>query len=513
MVAGPLTAADPAVPRGLKPLAVTAPDGRVVTTITSSQALIIGNSAYADGAWSPLAGVTADVAAVRTALETHGFAVTVAMDQTKAALIETIDGFVAEHGADPAGRVIIYYAGHGYTRGGAQGVGYLVPVDAPLPTDRQFTAKAYPIQQMKIKAAEITARHVLFAFDCCFGGSVFTPLRGSSLPTPLSEAAAPVRLFLTAGAADEQVPDTSFFRQEFVAGINGLADANRDGWVTGRELGFHLTQQVRDRARAAGMTLTPQAGVSEQEGFNRGDIIFRVPTPVVEQPTPVPTPPPVSAFTLDDVPRDDRQRAAWATWQQSMAAAFDQVRTMDADPAVGVPARRAAWQKFLDAFATDNPLTTDDEAMRATAMAALQRLASGSAPPGTPPTRPAPAPVAPAQPPAPQPTPPAATDTAEQRLATMVGRWVDAEAKPGLRLDYEVTMTAVSIINSSVQAQMADLSTVLRVTRERLRVNGGGLQFIGRSARGVPTMIELRLDGRQLHWTSGGQTTVLNREP
>jgi len=46
--------------------------------------------------------------------------------------------------------------------------------------------------------------------------------------------------------------------------------------VTGSELGSYVKQAVSDRAAAAGMRLTPQASVSEQEGLNRGDFVFRV---------------------------------------------------------------------------------------------------------------------------------------------------------------------------------------------------------------------------------------------
>ena len=59
-------------------------------------------------------------------------------------------------------------------------------------------------------------------------------------------------MFLTAGSADETVPDVSFFRQEFVRGIGGSADLNKDGYVTGCELGTHIKQTVCDRATAPG---------------------------------------------------------------------------------------------------------------------------------------------------------------------------------------------------------------------------------------------------------------------
>jgi hypothetical protein len=265
--------------RGLKPLTVAAADGTEVARFTSHHALIIGNSRYTAG-WQPLPGVAEDVAAVQGALERHGFAVQVARDLTRAQMDETITAFVAERGQDPAGRVVVYYAGHGQTIRNPQGgqeTGYLVPVDAPVPGEGNrpaFIAKSFPIQRIKIAAQEIGARHALFVFDACFSGSLFAPLRGGGAAV-LRQAAEPVRMFITSGSSDEQVPDHSVFREEFVAALDeGVADANRDGWTTGSELSLHLRQQVASRRAAAGGTQTPQAGISEQSGMNKGDVVF-----------------------------------------------------------------------------------------------------------------------------------------------------------------------------------------------------------------------------------------------
>lgn len=257
--------------RGLKPLIVVDADQQPVAEFRSHQALIIGNSRYTAG-WPVLEGVRDDVPAIQQALERHGFQVTVAQDVTKAQMIDTVDGFIADKCQDESCRAVVYYAGHGQT---LNGIGYLVPVDAPLPEDRAFIRRAIPITSLKTSAMQARSRHVLFAFDACFAGSIFVPLRGANAYV-LRAASEPVRMFLTAGSANEQVPDRSFFRFEFIAGINGQADANRDGYVTGSELGSYVKQAVSDRAAAAGMRLTPQAGVSEQEGLNRGDFVFRV---------------------------------------------------------------------------------------------------------------------------------------------------------------------------------------------------------------------------------------------
>lgn len=361
----------PAAERGMKPMTVTDERGGTVT-LTSSRALIIGNSAYV-GDWDELKGVREDVEAVQAALEQQGFAVQVSQNLTKTQMNEVMDAFIAEQAQDPTGRVVIYYAGHGQTVGT---VGYLVPVDAPKPTNPQFKAKAYPISILKIKAQEAVARHVLFACDSCFSGSVFTPMRGAN-EYVLSAAREPVRMFLTAGSADETVPDVSFFRQEFVRGIGGAADLNRDGYVTGSELSTHIKQTVRDRAGAMGKKLTPQAGVSEQEGLNRGDIVFAVPGTGVATPPPAPPPAASGSDNLQARIEAERQTAVvrqqWDAWQGKMSVAFDAAQQA-ADQRLSAALRTDIWQGFLRDWATDNPFSTDDERLRMAAQAGVAAL-------------------------------------------------------------------------------------------------------------------------------------------
>ncbi len=365
--------------RGLKPLTLIDERGSMIT-FSNSQALVIGNSAYTAG-WSALPGVKTDVAAVKAALERQGFAVQVAMDLTKQGLADVLDTFIEEKAQVEDARVLVYYAGHGHT---LNNVGYLVGVDAPKPEVRGFLRKSYEISQVKTKALQAKSRSVLFAFDSCFAGTVFTPMRGANSYL-MSAAREPVRMFLTAGSADEQVPDRSFFREEFIAGIEGAADHGRTGYVSGSRLAVYLKEQVGNRARAAGITLTPQSGVSEQTGYNKGDFIFKVPDlkedPAVAKVSvavlPVSVLPGNGDFDLGDLGKrieTDRARAQWATWQDKMGKAFAQVQAFDQDALVSAEVKQAAWRKFLVSFAADNPFNQEDEKLRTVAQRALTAL-------------------------------------------------------------------------------------------------------------------------------------------
>jgi hypothetical protein len=54
------------------------------------------------------------------------------------------------------------------------------------------------------------------------------------------KTADPVRQFITSGTEDQQVPDVSIFRPQLVHGLASEADLDRDGYITGSELGLFL---------------------------------------------------------------------------------------------------------------------------------------------------------------------------------------------------------------------------------------------------------------------------------
>ena len=83
----------------------------------------------------------------------------------------------------------------------------------------------------------LKAKHLLAVFDSCFSGSIFALERAA--PADITyKTVQPVRQYITAGGADESVPDKSIFKDCFLEGIRGEADANRDGYITGSELGI-----------------------------------------------------------------------------------------------------------------------------------------------------------------------------------------------------------------------------------------------------------------------------------
>ena len=259
--------------RAIRPVSLQIPNGGEVQLYQGSYALVIGVSDYQDNAWADLSSVSQDVDAVSEALQGHGFEVTQVLDPTESDLIDAMDDFIDSHGYDKDNRLLFYYAGHGHTieRDGRK-FGYLVPVDAPSPIDNEknFFRKAIKMERILSWAKQIESKHALFLFDSCFSGSVLES-RAITIPEDISYSTSkPVRQFISAGSANQTVPAVSVFRPTFIRGINGEADLDKDGYVTGVELGMYLQKRVPYYQSGQ----TPQYGKIRDPYLDEGNFVF-----------------------------------------------------------------------------------------------------------------------------------------------------------------------------------------------------------------------------------------------
>ncbi|MDT7781309.1 MAG: hypothetical protein QOC99_3821 [Acidobacteriota bacterium] len=259
--------------RGLNIVNIRTEDGKEIKLYDKSYALVIGVSDYASG-WPKLPGVKKDIEAVARALERQGFLVTVVENPDSAQLDKAFKTFIDTYGLNVENRLLFYFAGHGHTIKQSYGeeMGYIVPVDAPNPTrdPAGFMSKAMDMQQMELYARRIQSKHALFLFDSCFSGALFALSR--AVPDNISyKTARPVRQFITSGSADETVPDRSIFREQFIEAIEGEADSNHDGYVTGTELGEFLQDKVVNYSRNA---QHPQYGKIRNPNLDKGDFVF-----------------------------------------------------------------------------------------------------------------------------------------------------------------------------------------------------------------------------------------------
>lgn len=176
-------------------------------------------------------------------------------------------------GVQPGDRVLVYFAGHGATRRLPSGrdLGYLVPVDGDT---SDLDAHSISMTHFQDISEAIPAKHVMFVMDSCFSGLALT--RGLAQPSYLRELTSRnARELFTAGGADEPVSDSgpnghSVFTWTLLQGLDGRADANSDGFVTGTELAAYVGPTV-----AAASHQTPAFG--NLPGSSGGDLVFELP--------------------------------------------------------------------------------------------------------------------------------------------------------------------------------------------------------------------------------------------
>ena len=260
--------------RGMK-IIVRTKEGKAIPLYKDSYALVVGNGNYTNG-WDPLEGALKDVKDVAASLEKHGFNVTLKTDLKKVDFDTTFETFI-RNGRDENSRLLFYYAGHGHTETLRTGekLGYLVMVDSPMPTTsgKIDGSKNVDMESLVTQAKRIDALHVLYMFDSCFSGSILNARNIPRPPAIQDSVKYPVRQFITAGRADEPVPDYSKFKVAFLDLLAGKVDEPiSDGYITGEELGLYLKNAVSKYNPAQ----TPQYGKINDPNLNKGDFVFVV---------------------------------------------------------------------------------------------------------------------------------------------------------------------------------------------------------------------------------------------
>ena len=263
--------------RGMS-ITVRTKSGEEFALYKDSHALIIGNGAYpVKNGWNPLPGAVNDVKEVAEVLKRHGFNVTLKINVTKVEFNKTFSDFIYESGKDRDNRLLFYYAGHGYTTKSATGedLGYLVMLDTPHPENAaEFDLYSIDMVKFVSDSKKMRAKHVLFMFDSCFSGTVLN-LRNRVPPPHITDRIKnPVRQFITAGRADEPVPDRSEFKKAFLNLLEGrVEEPTPDGYLTGVELGDYLYRTVPKFSQGQ----HPQHGKIHDQQLNTGDFVFVLP--------------------------------------------------------------------------------------------------------------------------------------------------------------------------------------------------------------------------------------------
>ena len=259
-----------------------APVARTIELYRNSYALVIGNDAYS-GAWPMLSNAVKDAVLVADALERRGFEVSLLTNLKSAELESALEEFFILKGGDPEARLFVWYAGHGHSE---RGEGYLVPVDAPDPSEEGlFRLRSLSLRRLGEYAREANAKHVYAVFDSCFAGTIFEVQR-SRPPSAITEVTSyPVRQFMTSGEAGQEVSDDGTFRKLFLRAIDGQtrADANGDGYLTASEIGLFMADRITNYSNRR---QTPRSGKLNDPDWDRGDFVFALAQPAETAATP-----------------------------------------------------------------------------------------------------------------------------------------------------------------------------------------------------------------------------------
>jgi len=259
-----------------------------------SYALVVGIDDYASRDWPSLSYGRKDAKAIEAFLEMQGYEITALYGEeaTRENILWALGGKIAPKltGRD---RVMVFFSGHGETRElGWRDYGYIIPYDG---TDK-FSSWISMAEMRELSEQMLKARHQLFIFDSCYGGSI-----GRKAGEPAREthpryiekvSANRARQFLTAGGKNEQVRaggphGYSYFTGHLMEALNGKGDLNEDTYVTMTELASYLLPA------ASNWDHTPRWGVLPEH--EQGEFWFRVPGEVSTVSSPPASPEPVSS--------------------------------------------------------------------------------------------------------------------------------------------------------------------------------------------------------------------------
>jgi len=272
--------------RGFKVTTKTS-EGEIIKLYKDCHALVIGVSDYESG-WPDLPNTTRDADEIGDLLEGLGFEVSRVKNPTKDQLVRSLENLIYGPGQEIDNCLVIFYAGHGHTEKLAYGddMGYIVPKDAPSPNidNPGFMKKAINMRIIESYARSIQAKHALFLFDSCFSGAIFNITRAIPPEYISYKTERPVRQFITAGGADETVPDKSDFKDLLIDGLKGEADRNEDGYVTGTELGEYLQEKVVIYSYG---NQHPQYGKIRDRNLDKGDFVFKLKSKPEKTETPI----------------------------------------------------------------------------------------------------------------------------------------------------------------------------------------------------------------------------------
>lgn len=175
----------------------------------------------------------------------------------------------------PNDRLLVFFAGHGFTCSGSRGeIGFLVPHDGN-PSDLSTLIRW---DELTFNAELIKAKHLLFVMDACYGGLILQrSISAGSMRFLKDMLLRPVRQVITAGKGDQAVADAggprpshSVFTGHFLDALDGKATTD-DGVITANGVMAYVYDRVSKDIHSY---QTPHFGFFDGDG----DFIFQAPS-------------------------------------------------------------------------------------------------------------------------------------------------------------------------------------------------------------------------------------------
>ncbi len=341
-------------------------------------ALVIGNDAYEHVNKLQKAGN--DAKAMARELSAAGFEVQLHLNLNYRSMVRAVEALSKRiTGGD---EVVVFFAGHGVQ---IKTGSFMLPTDIEATTESEVEKTAYGVNDLTEKLSEAKAAFALVVVDACRDNPLKAAGRSVGNSRGLSAIEPPKgQMVIYSASRGQQALDrlndkdpnpNGVFTREFIAKMRKPGLKIED-----------LVRDVQDSVEALAQTIKHEQRPAIYNEA-RGNFYFFGPTTVIVGPqapakpeavAPSVRPGQVQGLSLADLEREEATRKEWTDWQGRMKADFDKTAAF----AGSADLMAKAWERFLVAWAQDNPMSTQDEALRAQALEKrdVARQASAQAP-------------------------------------------------------------------------------------------------------------------------------------
>ena len=316
------------------------------------QALVIGNAAYTEGA---LKNPVNDARAMDAKLTALGFKVMKVENLKRQQIGRTLTAFA--NGLKPGDEVVVFYAGHGVQ---VKGINYLPAVDADIQSEEDVALNSLNLNSLMERLDEAKAGLKLLFLDACRNNPYARSMRSGDRGLARISAAPSGTLIHFATRPGSVAADGS--------GSNGLYTTQLLRFIDSADI---PVETMLKRVSAAVTVESKRQQEPWTEGSIIGEFYFRsggaAQAANTEPVDASPRPGQVAGLSLADLEREESTRKEWAAWQAKMKADFDKTAQFSGGPDLQVK----AWERFLAAWAQENPQSQQDKGLREQAQSRL----------------------------------------------------------------------------------------------------------------------------------------------